>query len=120
MSGKLNRWTFAAIAGSVAIGAALLLAPATALRADEKPSDKSDSKESCMTCAPAEGVAKDTMDKLKALAGTWAKSKDGQTMTITFRPTAGGSAVVETMFPGTDKEMVNVYHADGKSVLVTH
>jgi hypothetical protein len=34
--------------------------------------------------------------------------------------TAGGSAVVETLFPGTEHEMVSVIHPDGADLLLTH
>src|SRR5262249_20178600 len=32
----------------------------------------------------------------------------------------GGSAVVETIFPGTEHEMVSVIHRDGPDLLLTH
>jgi hypothetical protein len=34
--------------------------------------------------------------------------------------TAGGSAVVETIFPGQEMEMVSVYTPEGDGVLLTH
>jgi hypothetical protein len=34
--------------------------------------------------------------------------------------TAAGSAVVETVFPGSPHEMVTVYHADGPDLVLTH
>ncbi len=69
---------------------------------------------------------KDTgvMAKLTALEGDWVLlDEDGRetdTVGATFRLTAGGSALVETMFPGDGHEMVNMYHADGDRVLMTH
>jgi hypothetical protein len=67
------------------------------------------------------------LDALKALVGTWATEKPmaeghmaGQTLTTTFRVTAGGSAVEEVMFPGGDHEMVNLYTTDGQAVTLTH
>ncbi len=41
-------------------------------------------------------------------------------MSITFRPTSNGSAVIETMSPGTPMEMINMYTADGDTILMTH
>jgi hypothetical protein len=35
-------------------------------------------------------------------------------------PAAGGSALVETVFPGSEHEMVTVYHADGNDLVLTH
>jgi hypothetical protein len=37
-----------------------------------------------------------------------------------YAVTAAGSAVVETVFPGTPHEMVTVYHADGPDIVLTH
>jgi hypothetical protein len=37
-----------------------------------------------------------------------------------YRVTSGGSAVVETLFPNTDHEMVTVIHPDGEDLLLTH
>lgn len=37
-----------------------------------------------------------------------------------FRVTATGSAVVETMFPGTPHEMTNMYSMDGADLYMVH
>lgn len=66
------------------------------------------------------------MEKLAALEGDWVLlDEDGRETDVvgsTFRLTAGGSALVETMFPNSPDghEMVNMYHADGDRVLMTH
>jgi len=66
------------------------------------------------------------MEKLTALEGDWMLlDEDGRETDVvgsSFRLTAGGSAVVETMFPNSadGHEMVNMYHADGDRVLMTH
>jgi len=66
------------------------------------------------------------MEKLAALEGDWVLlDEDGRETDVvgsSFRLTAGGSAVVETMFPNSPDghEMVNMYHADGDRVLMTH
>ena len=36
------------------------------------------------------------------------------------RTTGGGSAVTETLFPGTAHEMMSVYHMDGDDLVLTH
>jgi hypothetical protein len=64
-------------------------------------------------------------DAVRALAGTWVAttSEPGKPpTTIVFKPTAGASAVVETMAPGTEMEMTNVYarEDDGGAVTMTH
>lgn len=74
--------------------------------ADDKPLD-----------APA------ALEALKKLAGNWS-SKDGGEHGpggIEFRVTAAGSAVTATFYPGSDMEMLSVFHLDGEDELVhTH
>jgi hypothetical protein len=59
------------------------------------------------------------------LAGDWVgrMSEDGQhwmDVTVKYTVTSGGSAVVETMGPGSPHEMVTVIHQDGKELGLTH
>jgi hypothetical protein len=64
------------------------------------------------------------LEKMKKLAGTWlAADKDGKPtdqVASVIKVTAGGSAVVETLFPGQPQEMVSVYTADGPDLIMTH
>ncbi len=62
------------------------------------------------------------LDRLKALAGTWvAEGEGGQPgPTVSYRVTAAGSAVMETLFQGTEKEMVTMYTMDGEDLVLTH
>ena len=39
---------------------------------------------------------------------------------VVYKVTAGGSAVVETIDPGSPHEMVTVIHADGDALALTH
>ena len=48
------------------------------------------------------------------------KGKPTDQVVSVFKLTGGGSAVQETIFPGAAHEMVSVYHADGKDVVMTH
>lgn len=78
-----------------------------------------------LLAAPALAGSNPAFETLKSLAGTWtgkAISGDGpgSDAGVVFKVIAGGSAVHETMFPGTPHEMVNVYHLDGNDVVVTH
>ena len=41
-------------------------------------------------------------------------------MMVTYKVTAGGSAVEETIFPGTPQEMVTVYYDKGGKLALTH
>ena len=71
------------------------------------------------TAAKASGL-----DRLKKLAGTWVALDDkGQPtdhVVSVFKVTSNGSAVQETIFPGTGHEMVSIYTKDGADVVLTH
>ena len=74
---------------------------------------------------PAAEQARARFEKFKALAGEWTGTSghgDGPKQESTFRyaVTAGGSAVIETLFVGTPKEMVTVFHLDGNKLVLTH
>ena len=64
------------------------------------------------------------MNQLKSLEGEWMlldeQGEDTGQVGSEFRITANGSALREYMFPGYEGEMLNVYHADGDRVLMTH
>jgi hypothetical protein len=64
------------------------------------------------------------LDMIKKLAGDWVEIADDGTPTgkviSTFRVTAGGNAVEETLFAGTDHEMITLYHLDGDDLALTH
>jgi hypothetical protein len=62
------------------------------------------------------------LEQFKQLAGEWVgkENKDGKEVRVGYQVTAGGSAVVETLFPGGEHEMVTVIHPDGDSLLLTH
>ena len=69
--------------------------------------------------------ASEAFERLKALAGEWVAAEDGETskkgdLVARFAVTAAGSAVVETVFPGSPHEMVTVYHPDGSDIVLTH
>lgn len=64
--------------------------------------------------------SKAAFEKLKGLAGDWHGTAN-ETMpgAVSYRVTGNGSVVMETMFPGTDHEMINMYHmVDGELVAV--
>ena len=73
--------------------------------------------------APKEKAAT-ALDAFKNLAGEWVgKGGDGKDTTeakITYKVTSNGSAVVETIGPGTEHEMVTMIHLDGDKVVLTH
>jgi hypothetical protein len=61
---------------------------------------------------------------LKQLAGEWVeKGEDAQPtdkVVSSIRVTSAGTAVEETIFPGSDHEMVTLYHLDGDDLILTH
>jgi hypothetical protein len=62
-------------------------------------------------------------EQFKQLAGEWVgkeQGKGGFDVHVKYKVTAGGSAVVETLFPGTEHEMVTVIHPDGDDLILTH
>lgn len=61
----------------------------------------------------------------KVLVGKWSgrndKAKDmEEKLEINYRTTAGGSALIEDMFPGTPQEMISVYNVDNGKIVMTH
>lgn len=68
--------------------------------------------------------AKAGFEKIKKLVGTWVEAdKDGKPtdkIVSVVKLTAGGSAVHETFFPGSDMEMVSMYHLDKGDLIMTH
>ncbi len=76
--------------------------------------------------------AEAVFEQLKSLEGTWrgepeAKGEEAEAEAETaghavheFRVSAAGTVVMETMGPGTDHEMINMYHVDGDDLVLTH
>lgn len=66
----------------------------------------------------------DELQHIKGLAGTWTGEVDHgngpEAVTVVYRVTGGGSAVVETFNPDSPMEMVTVYHDRGGSLEMTH
>ena len=66
------------------------------------------------------------LEQVKRLAGRWEGTSQmdtnpEQSTTVEYKVTSGGSAVVETLFPGTPHEMVSVYHdTHSKKLSMTH
>ena len=80
-----------------------------------------------------EGLDAETVfEQIKGLEGTWsgtpmgegaAEDHEGQPppeVTHVFQVSAAGTVVMETMMPGTDHEMINMYHLDGDNLVMTH
>jgi hypothetical protein len=69
-------------------------------------------------------TAKDAFALLKNLAGEWngtIQEKDkGPAGSVIYKLTAGGNVVTETLFPGSEHEMVTVYYLKGDQLMLTH
>lgn len=63
-------------------------------------------------------------ERIKQLVGTWEGTadmgKEGEKVRVEYRLTAGGSALVETLFPGSAEEMVSIYHDRKGRLAMTH
>jgi hypothetical protein len=74
--------------------------------------------------APAPVDAKAAFERLKSFAGEWQgqAGHGAQTFpaTVTYRLASGGTAVMETLMPGTPHEMVSMYHLDAGELVMTH
>jgi hypothetical protein len=66
------------------------------------------------------------LQQIKGLAGRWEgttfREREGTSAAaVTYEVTAAGSAVIQRLFPGTQREMTTVYHDDSSGRLVaTH
>jgi len=54
-------------------------------------------------------VARTRPSSDEALSGDWTLNGGDSSVGVSYHVTAAGSAVVETLFPGTPHEMVSVY-----------
>jgi hypothetical protein len=57
--------------------------------------------------------------RIKKLNGNWVQQSD-KNASLNYRVTSGGSSIIETIFGGTDQEMVTVYHMDSNDLVMTH
>jgi hypothetical protein len=76
--------------------------------------------------------AEAAFDQLKSLAGTWTGEPEGVgeeakaeaemagDVVHEIQVSAAGTVVMETMNPGTEHEMINMYHRDGDGLMLTH
>src|ERR1700722_2419737 len=74
------------------------------------------------TAAFAQSAAQKSFDQLKSLSGSWeGKTSQGKPLNVSFRDTAGGSALMSEIH-GMDREnMITMFHLDGPDrLLMTH
>jgi hypothetical protein len=70
----------------------------------------------------AQTAAQKSFDQLKSLQGSWeGKNSAGELLTITFRDTAGGSALMSEIHGHGPENMVSMIHLDGPNrLMLTH
>jgi hypothetical protein len=63
-------------------------------------------------------------ERMKGLVGVWEGTsnmpQEGAKVRVEYRLSSGGSAIVETLFPGTAEEMISVYHDNKGQLTMTH
>jgi len=75
----------------------------------------------CAGSALAETAAQKQFDMLKGLEGKWSgKNNQGQPIEVSFRVTAGGSALMSEILGKGPENMITMFHMDGDRVLMTH
>lgn len=72
--------------------------------------------------SPAADAPNSEFEKLKQMAGNWeVSSPEGDSYgKAHLAVTAAGTAVIETTFAGTSREMITVYTQNGKRLSATH
>jgi hypothetical protein len=74
------------------------------------------------TFALSQSAAQKSFDQLKTLRGSWeGKNSDGKLVQVSFRDTAGGSALMSEIHGQGPEDMISMFHLDGPNrLLLTH
>jgi hypothetical protein len=68
----------------------------------------------------ADSDAQKTLDRFKAMAGTWmGKGAHGETSQVTYQVIAGGTSVMADIKMG-DEAMTSLFYVDGGRLMMTH
>jgi hypothetical protein len=73
--------------------------------------------------AASAAAAKAGFERLATLQGDWVGEGPADVpgpMTVNYKLTGGGSALVETLFAGTPEEMVSIYTVEDGELVLTH
>ncbi len=69
----------------------------------------------------AETDAEKSFHQLAGLGGTWVgKGSQGQPVKVSFRMTAGGSALMSEILGEGHENMITMFHMDGDRLIMTH
>jgi hypothetical protein len=74
------------------------------------------------TAVLAQTAAQKSFDQLKSLTGTWeGKNGQGMPLQVSFRDTAGGSALMSEIHGHGSENMISMFHLDGPNhLMLTH
>ena len=72
------------------------------------------------TAALAQSAAQKSFEQLKALAGSWEGSIDGQPLQVSLRVTSKGNAILHEMKSAGPDDPITLFHLDGERLLLTH
>jgi hypothetical protein len=74
------------------------------------------------TAALSQSAPQKSFDQLKLLTGSWeGKTADGKPVQVSFRDTAGGSALMSEIHGHGSDNMISMFHLDGPNrLLLTH
>jgi len=71
--------------------------------------------------SPAQGSAGEQFARLASLVGTWhGTTSEGKKVTSTYELVSNGSAIMERLSPGSEPDMITMYHRDGDHLMMTH
>jgi hypothetical protein len=75
----------------------------------------------CSSLVAAETDAQKQFDLLKAMEGKWTgQNSKGEPLEVTFRMTAGGSALMSEIHGHGPENMITMFQLDGDRLLMTH
>jgi len=72
------------------------------------------------TGALAQSAAQKSFEQLKALAGSWEGTIDGQEMHVSLRVTSMGNALIHEMTGKGPDDPITMFHLDGDRLFLTH
>jgi hypothetical protein len=72
------------------------------------------------TVCLAQSAAQKSFEQLKALAGSWETTLDGQPLHVSLRVTSRGNALMHEMRGAGPDDPITMFHLDGARLLLTH
>ncbi len=72
------------------------------------------------TACLAQSAAQKSFEQLKALAGSWEGTVDGQPLHVSLRVTSMGNALMHEMKGAGPDDPITLFHLDGDRLVLTH